>query len=156
MLLQILDADTFHGGDGEEFGELEELAEMVENREDLALVLQRIDLVEDRNHGRAVFAENTNGVGILVGNALGGIDDVDQEVALFERAAHGVHHPLVDGGIGFVDTRGVNEVDLRIVLRPHALDGGAGCLGLVRDNRDLLADERIEEGGLARIRAAQY
>lgn len=43
-------------------------------------------------------------------------------------------------GVGGLDHAGsVQEDDLHVVVRVHALDALTCCLGLIRDDRDLLA-----------------
>src|ERR1039457_7001702 len=92
---------------------------------------------------------------VLLAELARDIDVEEQQVALAEGGAHGVHHALGQERIGFVDAGGVEEDDLGIGEGEHALDGGAGGLGFVGDDGDLGADELVQQRGLAGVGAAQ-
>ena len=65
-----------------------------------------------------------------------------------------VVEPLPHQGARLVDARRVDEDDLRLGPVQHAADLVAGRLRLVRDDRDLLAEDLVEQRRLAHVGAA--
>ena len=82
---------------------------------------------------------------------LRGVGHEQQQVALFQRRAHGVHQALVERRIRLVNARRIDEHDLRFGRRDHALNGGAGGLRLVRHDRDLLPHQRVQQRRFAGV-----
>ena len=66
---------------------------------------------------------------------------------------HGGHHAAVKQVAGLMNARRVHQNDLAFGARDDALNLIARRLRLVRHGRDLLADEPIQERGLARVRS---
>jgi len=75
--------------------------------------------------------------------------------AVVQRRAHRLHHPLIDRGVGPVNSRRVGEYDLRAIGRDDALDGRACGLGLIGDDGDFRPYERIQQRRFARIGPAE-
>jgi len=88
--------------------------------------------------------EHAEGFVVVIAKGLCYVDDEDEQVAFFKRSADGVHHAFVDGGVGPVNARGIEEDGLGKVRRHDPLNRGAGGLRLVRNDCDLLAHERVE------------
>ena len=82
---------------------------------------------------------------------FGGIDQVDEQVALFERRAHRVHHALVDGAVGFVNARRIDENDLSFGRGENALNRRACGLRLIGDDGDLLAYQSVQQSRFAGV-----
>src|SRR5436305_1746016 len=91
---------------------------------------------------------------------LGGIDNQQHQVALFQGAVYFPHHATAQRGVRLVHSRSVDEHNLSwgppvtsfyIYKTLNAMTRG---LRLVRDNGHLLAYERVEKRGLSRIGSA--
>src|SRR5579884_3033939 len=67
---------------------------------------------------------------------------------------HFVHHLAAECVFGFVNPRRVDEHDLRIVAIDNALNAIASGLRLGRDDGYFSPDQRVHQGGLAGVRAA--
>ena len=65
-------------------------------------------------------------------------------------------HVVTELVLRLVHPRRIEEDDLRILLRQDAEDAAARCLRLVTHNRDLLPDERVDQGGFADIRPSDH
>ncbi len=74
------------------------------------------------------------------------------EIDACERVMHGGHHAAVQEITGLMHAGRVHQHDLPRGARDDALNLVARRLRLVRHGRDLLADESIQERGLARVR----
>ena len=80
-----------------------------------------------------------------------GVDDEQHASAEDEGVGRVPHHGGVHPVLGPVDPGRVDERDLGARPPRHAQDALAGGLGLVGDDRDLLAHERVDERGLAGV-----
>src|SRR2546422_10228549 len=87
-------------------------------------------------------------------DALRGVHDEANEVDLLDCAARGLLHEGTEPAGGRVEPGRVDEDDLRAREVLDAGDPVARRLRARRDDRELLADEAIQEGRLARVRAA--
>ena len=97
---------------------------------------------------------------------MGYVDDEEDGVAGFEGVVDLLHHPAVELGVRLVDAGGVDEDDLGGGMAgvglgllfegdfEHAVDAGAGGLGLMCDDGQLLAQKGVEQRGFAGIGAA--
>ena len=72
-------------------------------------------------------------------------------IGVARSAPGGCHHRPVEPALGREDAGRVDEDDLRRALDGDAAYEGPRRLHLVRDDRDLGADERVEQGRLAGI-----
>ena len=97
----------------------------------------RARLVEDR-------------VGVALDAALG-VDQQHDDVGVLGAAPGGGHHRLVEPALGLEDARRVDEDDLRGAVGGDAAHDGARRLHLVGDDRDLGADEPVDQRRLAGI-----
>src|SRR5438093_1150263 len=87
-------------------------------------------------------------------DALRGVHDEANEVDLLDRAARDLLHEGTEPAGGRVEPGRVDEDDLRTREVLDAGDPVARRLWARRDDRELLAHEAIQEGRLARVRAA--
>ena len=84
------------------------------------------------------------------------------EIAAFQRFAHLDHHLAAQRTVGLVHSRSIDQHDLRRRRLPFALGNVNDALNAVarglrlgRDDGQLLAHQRIEQRGLARVGAAE-
>src|SRR5439155_15476056 len=82
-----------------------------------------------------------------------GIQHQAGDVDVGQRRRRRVVEALSEQRAGFVDAGRVDEHDLGIRAVQNATDLGAGGLRLVRDDGDLGAEDAVEQGGLADVRA---
>ena len=84
----------------------------------------------------------------------GGIEDQRDDIHLAQRLHRRVHHAHVEPVQGPVNPRRIDEHDLPAFKILRRDDPIPGRLRLVGDDRDLGADDAVEEGGLAGVGAA--
>ena len=79
-----------------------------------------------------------------------------QQRAVYIRKAGGdnLHHVVAQRGLRPVQTRRIQQNELRIVPVDDAVNAVAGGLGLVGDNSYLLPHQGVGQAGLAHIRPA--
>ncbi len=80
-----------------------------------------------------------------------GIHDPEQQVGLLHGRLDVLEHPLVQDMLGLVDAGRVQEGQLHVSPVHNPEDASAGGLGRLADGRQLLPDQGIEEGRLARV-----
>ncbi len=91
------------------------------------------------------------------------IHDYQHQVATLERLAHLDHHLAAEGTVGPVNSWRIDQDNLAAIFAlafalgnvNYALNAVARGLRLGRDDGQLLAHERIEQSGLARVGAAE-
>src|SRR3989449_7397690 len=77
--------------------------------------------------------------------------EVGDHVGVGERAQRVGAHRLMEPVLGREQPGGVGDDELRVVAREDPHDRHAGGLRLGRDDGEMLADEGIEQGGLADV-----
>ena len=92
-------------------------------------------------------------VGFLV-NAFARIEQHADQIGIVRPTPCRRHHRAVEPPLRREDSGGVDQNDLRVVFDHDAADQGAGGLHLARDDRDLGADQRVDQRGLADIGGA--
>ena len=97
---------------------------------------------------------------------MGYVDDEEDGVAGLEGVVVLLHHAAVELGVGLVDSGCVDEDDLgggmaglswALLFQgdlEDSVNAGAGGLGFVGDDGELLTEESVQEGRLARVGAA--
>src|SRR5690348_254323 len=119
-----------------------------------ARVIERVDLVEHREHGCARRSGQRGGLNQRDKGALACVDEVGDEVGVVERAECGLAHGALEAVLRIQESGGVEEDDLEIVAGEDAEDAVAGGLGFGADDAEFLADEAVEQGGFAGVRLA--
>ena len=79
------------------------------------------------------------------------LDEEEDLVHLLERAEGGLDHAVVEGAFGLVEARGVEEGELRALAVVDPQDAVPGGLGARRDDGHVLAQDPVEQGGLADV-----
>ena len=118
--------------------------------------LDEVDLVEDGEPRLAGLADRAQDRLRLLGQArlidlLPGVDQEHEQVGVGRGAPGGGDHRPVEAALGREQPGRVDEHDLRLASGQDAAHGRAGGLRLAGDDRDLLADQRIDEGRLAGV-----
>src|SRR5690606_20022944 len=116
-------------------------------------VLDRIDLVDDQD-GVVFFGQQ--GQQLLVsGRPLARLDDMQHHVDVGQGLCdHAIHHAVHRAAVAGLEAGSVHEDELFVLARKDAMDAVAGGLRLARYDGDLAADQRVGQGGLAHVRAA--
>ena len=112
-------------------------------------ILLRISTLGWRSSGS--FVEDR--LALLV-EPLAGVDEQADDVRVAGPAPGGGHHRAVEPALRLEDAGRVDEDDLRLALDGDAAHQRPRRLHLARDDRDLGADERVEQRRLAGIRRA--
>src|ERR1700722_10264066 len=115
-----------------------------------------VDLVEDGEPWLAGSADRAQDRLRLLGQAhlidlLAGVDQEHEKVSIARGAPGGSDHRPVEAALGREQAGCVDEHELGLALCENAAHGRAGGLRLAGDDRDLLADQRIDEGRLAGV-----
>jgi hypothetical protein len=111
-------------------------------------------LFEGEDHRLARLTEKI-GDGTVVGAvALGGVDHPDHHVGFADGGVGHAHHAGVHGEEGLDQPGGVDKGELAVRAVDVAEDPVARGLRLVGGDGDLLADQPVQQGGLARGRTS--
>src|SRR3954451_9109204 len=132
---------------GEVFGELE-LPCPVQLGEDLG-ARGGVDLVD---HDQRVLRYPRGDEPVAGPDGSRGVEHEAHDVNVAERRLRGVVEPLAEERAGPVDARGIDEHDLRVRPCEDAAHLRSRRLQLVRDDRDLRAEDAVEQRGLADVR----
>ncbi len=122
-------------------------------RQQPGAVLDPVDLVEHQHH-----RQSGGGAGrkrrVVLGRPARGLDHQRDHVGVAERATRGaVEVPVDRAPGGLVQARRVDEHQLPAGDGMHAEDAMARGLRLRRDDADLVADQRVDQRGLAHVGA---
>ena len=80
-----------------------------------------------------------------------GVHHPQQEIGLVQGHVHVVQHALIEGMLGQVHPRRVQEGQLGAATVDDAQDAAAGGLGHLADGGQLLADQGVQQGRLAGV-----
>ena len=139
---------------GNELDERIGAAVLIEYRQQLRLRHQ-VDLVESQDHRRLDLVQDAEQMPIARPRLGRRIDDKRHDVDLAHRLERGMHHPDIHAMRRFVYAGRVHEDHLGIRIVLHAHHTRTRRLRLVGHDRQLLADDEIEERGLAGIGTAE-
>ena len=119
------------------------------------VLFRKVDLVEDEDQRLGAAFDAGQG-GLDAGaDFRRGVDHEEGAVGILGAFPRGGDHGAVEAAVGLENPRRVDQDQLRVAVDGDAHEAGAGGLRLGRDDRDLLADERVDEGRLARIGRAE-
>ena len=121
----------------------------------LQLELLVVGLVDGHDHRRGRPPQDLRD--LLVGGRQAGrrVDDEDDDVGLLDGQAGLVLDALLDGVAGVdLQAAGVDDDVAAVVPLGHAVEPVAGRAGAVLDDGPTLADDAVEERGLAHVGAA--
>lgn len=156
---QLIQLHALGGGNGDDHGIGVLFGEQLMQGQQLGadLVLGcLVQLGDDTNDGglRRDLADVLEDPAVTGANLLirgdGQADDVDVGIGVFDDLVEA----LAEQSARAVQAGRVDEDDLRVLAVDQAADGVAGGLGLVSRDGDLLPHQRVGQGGLASIGAA--
>src|SRR5712691_68048 len=150
---QPVAVDALSGGDGDELAERMRAPPRLEDRQHPPLRPHEVGLVQHTEDRSSVGLERLQHEPVRM-DALRGVHDEANEVDLLDRAARGLLHEGTEPTGGRVEPWRVDEDNLRAREVLDAGDPVARRLRARRDDGELLAHEAIQEGRLARVRAA--
>ena len=123
-------------------------------RHQLGFVFDTVGLVQ-RDDQRAGHVLHTLEDHLVFVGPLGAVDHEDHHVDVFQRGRGGLVHVAVQGFLAaFVHARSIDIHRLHVAFGLDAQHVVAGGLGLARGDRELLAEDVVEQRGLAHVRAA--
>ncbi len=148
-LQQDLDALAGPGRDGHHRLEVEPVSEPGHQRQQLGL-RDLVDFVEGQDYGLAGLTQQVGDGAVVGAVALRGVDHPDHHVGLADSRMGDAHHSRMHGVKRLDESGGIDERDLAVRSVDVAEDPVARGLRLVRRDRDLLAHQPVQQGGLAR------
>ena len=119
-----------------------------------ACLIGPVDLVDGDRHRHGGRAQQVGDEPVAGAEALLGVDDQQAAVRIGELVLDPVLHPFGELVARTLDARQVNEDQLPVGPVGDAADRPPGRLGLVGDDRDLGADDRVGQRRLADVRPA--
>jgi hypothetical protein len=84
-------------------------------------------------------------VTVFLANVAGSVGHEQQEVSRFECGAYLGHHSPVEHRFGGMNPGRIEEDDLCAFIRPDALHGGASRLRFLGHDRQLGADQGVQQ-----------
>ena len=126
----------------------------LDQRQQLRLLAQLVDLVEHRDGRGSGFLHQVDAPRVLVAEASRRVHQEQHHVRIGRRP-YLIHHALVEQRRRLVDSRRVHEHDLRSRQPQHALDGRARGLRPRRDNGQLGSQQRIQQRGFPGVGPAE-
>ena len=153
---QLLHAVARLRRDGNDLVKGKRLAVRRDHAEQRALVLHRVDLVDDQHDRHAGAAELVDQRRLLRPDGGDRLDEQHHRVHIRDAVRDDLVHVIAELRARAVKAGRVDEHELRVVPARHGQDAAARCLRLRRNDGDLLADERVRERGFADVRPAGY
>ena len=120
------------------------------------LLGRHVDLVEDDDLGFGPLGQRLDQRLDALGQPRFRIDDQCDHVRILGTAPRRRDHRAIEPAARIEDAGRVDQQDLALALDRDAHQADAGGLRLRADDRDLLPDERVDEGGLAGIGRADH
>jgi hypothetical protein len=149
VLEQIHQALAMFGGEGDRLAEAEG-----EGFEPASFAAAAFGLVGGDDDGRVLLAEPAGDFLVERGDALASIDNEQGDVGLADGGLGLPAHPAGEAcGILVLEAGGVHDIELEAEQGGMADATIAGHTRTIIDQRHALADETVEEGRLAHVRA---
>ncbi len=86
--------------------------ELLDARQEQALVGDAIDLGQQQQSRRTHLADYIQRLRLVVRKRRGGIGQIKDDVAIFQRRSNRLHHALIQQSAGFVNARRIQKHDL--------------------------------------------
>jgi hypothetical protein len=123
-------------------------------RRDGRLAVEDVDLVDHDDDRHFGVADRGRDEAVAGPHALLAVQDEQRRVGVGQLALHPALHPLGQRIARPLHARQVDQHELPVVARRDSADRPARRLRPVRHDRDLLADDLVEDRRLADVRAA--
>ena len=153
MLDERLDAGALARRQREDVVGDAELGGGLQRRQRVGLV-EAVDLVDDDRDRHVGARQGAGDEAVARADALLAVDEQQRRVGLAELALDARLHALRQRVARALHAGQVDEHELRAAAHRDPADRAARRLRLVGDDRDLLADDRVDERRLADVRAA--
>ena len=141
-------------GNGNDFSKVRFAGERVDEGKELRFG-DKVNLVEKKKAMTFEAAGAVESSSVVGGERLSGVKKYGEKVDTVESQLDLLHHLATEGRFGAMKARSVDENDLRAGSIDDALNPIAGGLGARRDDGDFAANQLVDQGGLARVWAAQ-
>ena len=142
---QVVEIETVLGRYRYDFGLRQSAFPVFDQRFELRLILQQVDLVDDENHRNGFLRYALEKFRVFVGS-LYHVGNVEQNVGIGQGRLGEVEHRLLQLVVGREYPRCVGIDDLHLVGIDDAHDAMSRSLGFGGDNRDAFAHERVHQG----------
>src|SRR5439155_13719266 len=126
----------------------------LDQRQQLRLVLDPVGLVKQEKGRLFGLLDQVEHEAIAVAGRRRRVANQTNQIDAQQRIVHRGHHAAIQFITGLMHARRVNQNDLAFRSRDDAENFEASRLRLVRNGRNLFADQSIEQRRLARIRPA--
>ena len=111
-----------------------------------------IDLVDHKDFGSLYLTQPRKNVGCNLIEPMLGVEHAGGDICVLDTRPGARHHCTVEPSPGCEDTRRVDEDELRAPRDCNPAQRRTCRLGFVRNDRDLVADKRVDQGRLADVR----
>ena len=113
--------------------------------------LHSVDLVDAQDAGD-LFLPDAVDQRLLRSSHMGdGLHQQQRAVHIAEAGGHDLYHVIPQSGLGLVQSRRIQQNVLGVLPIHNAVDPVPGCLGLVGNDGDLFAHQRVGQAGLAHV-----
>ncbi len=151
--LQFVDACSLQSRNRNDRRELKGFLQRVDERQQLRFRYP-IDLVESENRLAFKTLRLLQQQRIGIRQRAARVHHQEQNVDAFERRCDFMHHLAAERGVGFVQSRRVDENNLALRRCHDSLNAIARRLRFVGDDRNFLPDDAIQKRRFARVRPA--
>ncbi len=151
---QLVQSFLPDGGDGVEILKRVKALVLLNDGKQLCFVTKPVNLIEHKKARRLNFPDRVDGVGIFLLKLGRHVDQEQQQIPFIQRRPHRGHHPLVKGGVRFVDARRIQKNHLALFRTPHSLHRSARGLWLIGHNGKFDAYQSVEQRRFTNIRPA--
>ena len=141
---QVVKLTAARSADRHNGGKREAACHVGEQWEELRFILALVDLV-DCQHDRPVFRQQIDDAFVACVEVIG-VHDEDHHINLGQRLLDAAIHRSVERvGVLRLETRRIDEDELRVRPRQNAHDAMTCRLCLARDDTDLFANQAVEQ-----------
>jgi len=153
---EIVDAGAVESGDHEHAIERHQLADVLGQRQETLFFLDPVDLVQHADAVHARRFELVDDARRIVIDTVRRIDHQYDRVRVLSPAPGRIDHGPVEPALGIEDAGRIDEHELAFAFERNAAHRHPRRLHLVRDDRDLGADDGVDERRLAGIGRTQH
>ena len=149
---QILQTVAGAGGDGDDGVEIRvDLAVCGDDRQQIVLALHGVDLVDAQYAGQLLLPDALEKDFLRLSHMGDGLHQQQRAVHIAEAGGHDLYHVIPQSGLGLVQSRRIQQNVLGVLPIHNAVDPVPGRLGLVGNDGDLFAHQRVGQAGFAHV-----